>query len=100
MHVMVPQRAYVAHDRRLGPAIYCAGPRACTGLGRLQLGGRTIASGPIQAAPAASARVPMRLSTADYRELLAAPGNEESVRLVLKGARGLGTFSAAIKIGQ
>jgi hypothetical protein len=100
MHVIAPQRAYVSHDRRFTPAFYCAGPRACAGVAKLELAGHTIATGPIAAAPATSARIPMRLTPAQYRAMRAAPGAEQKVRLVLKGSGGLGTFSSSIKIGR
>jgi hypothetical protein len=100
MHVIAPQRAYVTHDRRFTPAFYCAGPRACSGIAKLELAGHTIATGPIAAAPATSARIPMRLTPAQYDAMRAAPNAEQKVRLVLEGSGGLGTFSSSITIGR
>jgi hypothetical protein len=99
MHVIKPQRAYVRHNRSFAPAFYCAGPKACSGTGKLELHGTTIATGPVSAAPATSARIPMRLSPAEYRALTAAPGAQQKVRLVLDGGS-LGTFSGTIEIGH
>ncbi|MCW2968702.1 MAG: hypothetical protein JWM71_2474, partial [Solirubrobacteraceae bacterium] len=55
MHVITPQRAYVKNDRRFAPAFYCAGPKACSGIAKLELAGRTIATGTLTAAAATSA---------------------------------------------
>ncbi|MCW2967745.1 MAG: hypothetical protein JWM71_1517, partial [Solirubrobacteraceae bacterium] len=87
-------------DRRFAPAFYCAGPKACSGIAKLELAGRTIATGTLTAAAATSARIPMRLTPADYRAMASAPNSEQKVRLVLKGSSGLGTFSSFIKIGH
>ena len=100
MHVVLPQRAYVSHERSVRPLFYCAGPQPCRGTGRLVRDGRTLATGTIDVGPAATARIPMRLTAHDYRALLSAPGDEQAVRLVLDGTGGLGTFTGVIKIVQ
>lgn len=64
------QEPYVTKDRRFATGVYCESPdTGCVGLAIMRVGGRTIAKRRVSVPAQSSARVAMRLTPPEFREL-------------------------------